>query len=95
MAERLPRAPVAVWRAIRAYGTQNTMALSLRVAQQTVSDWGSGRKPVPAEYCPTIERETRALSRMKQEPALLVTCEELRPDIPWSMLRLQAEGEPA
>jgi DNA-binding transcriptional regulator YdaS (Cro superfamily) len=47
---------------------------------QTVQSWLRNR--VPAEYCPAIERET---SRQ-------VRCEDLRPDIPWGVLRGQCGG---
>ena len=35
---------------------------------------------IPAEHCPTIEAATRARGQV-------VTCEELRPDVAWSVLR--------
>ncbi len=47
-----------------------------------VSQWASGVKAVPAERCPEIERATGGA----------VTCEELRPDIAWDVLR---KPEPA
>jgi DNA-binding transcriptional regulator YdaS (Cro superfamily) len=42
---------------------------------QTVQSWLRNR--VPAEHCPAIERETG------------VRCEDLRPDVPWGVLRGQ------
>lgn len=42
---------------------------------QTVQAWLRTR--VPAEYCPLIERELKGQ----------VTCEQLRPDIEWGVLR--------
>lgn len=47
---------------------------------QTVQSWLANR--VPAEYCPAIERETRARGKV-------VACERLRPDVPWGVLREQ------
>ncbi len=47
---------------------------------QTVQSWLRNR--IPAEYCPAIERETRARGEV-------VPCEDLRPDIPWGVLRAQ------
>jgi DNA-binding transcriptional regulator YdaS (Cro superfamily) len=38
----------------------------------------------PAEHCPTIELATRAEGKV-------VTCEELRPDVNWSVLRKPAK----
>lgn len=49
---------------------------------QTVQSWLANR--VPAEYCPAIERETRA----RGEP---IVCERLRPDVPWEVLREQTQ----
>lgn len=48
---------------------------------QTIQAWARGQ--IPAEHCPAIERETRA----RGEP---VTCEELRPDVDWAVLRAGA-----
>lgn len=42
-----------------------------------VSFWVSGQRQVPAERCPEIERITNGQ----------VTCEELRPDVNWAVLR--------
>lgn len=46
----------------------------------TVYQWKQGR--VPADYCPDIEAITGVL------------CEELRPDVNWSVLRTQNKPEP-
>lgn len=42
-----------------------------------------------------IERETRRIAAEKDDPSLIVTCEQLRPDLAWDVLRLQAAPEPA
>ena len=42
-----------------------------------MSDWTSGKRRVPAERCPQIEAATNGLVR----------CEDLRPDVQWSVLR--------
>jgi DNA-binding transcriptional regulator YdaS (Cro superfamily) len=47
------------------------------VAKSSVSQWKKGR--VPAERCPDIEAITG------------IRCEELRPDVDWSVLRKQAK----
>ncbi len=66
-------------RAIEILGGPVAAARALDIAhRQTVEHWVRNR--VPAEYCPLIERETRALG----SPVL---CEELRPDIEWGVLR--------
>lgn len=58
-----------------------------------------GRR-VPAEKCPAIERATREAAEARGDASLIVTCEELRPDVAWGVLREQAgragqEGERA
>lgn len=72
--------PVA--RAIRLLGGPVRAAERLGVERyQTVQSWARNR--VPAEYCPLIERATGGV----------VLCEDLRPDVAWDVLRMQA-GEP-
>jgi DNA-binding transcriptional regulator YdaS (Cro superfamily) len=78
----------AIQRAISVFGSQAAMASSLGVRQSTVSEWLRGVRPVPAERCPQIERETRR----RGTPIL---CEELRPDVEWDVLRMQAVPETA
>ena len=54
--------------------------------RRNVWPWfGQGRR-VPAEHCPAIERATRARGKP-------VTCERLRHDVDWAVLRLQAAPE--
>lgn len=57
--------------------TQSEFAVALGVTQGAVWHWLSGRKPVSAESCIAIERLT----------AGEVRCEDLRPDIDWSVIR--------
>lgn len=78
----LTESPAA--RAIRALGGPVRAAERLGVERyQTVQSWLRNR--VPAEYCPLIERATDGLVR----------CEDLRPDVAWDVLRMQAEPEKA
>jgi len=86
MAIRIQRNPQAVWRAIRAYGTQESMAEALGIEQQTVSAWGSGDRPVPWAFCIRIEAATRRIARDKRDPTLVVTCEELQPEADWHQM---------
>jgi DNA-binding transcriptional regulator YdaS (Cro superfamily) len=66
-------------RAIRLCGGITKMAALLGLkSHSVVHQWRLNR--VPAEHCPAIERETRGQ----------VKCEELRPDVAWSVLREQA-----
>lgn len=74
----------AAQRAVRELGGPVQAARKLGLERyQTAQSWTRNR--VPAEYCPAIERETQRRVR----------CEEMRPDIPWDVLRQQAaNGEP-
>jgi DNA-binding transcriptional regulator YdaS (Cro superfamily) len=71
--------------AISICGSQAALASALQIKQQHVWNWLNrpGAK-VPAEYCPAIERAT----------AGKVRCEELRPDVAWDVLRMQALPSP-
>lgn len=67
--------------AIAAVGSQRELARRLGVTASAVSQCQTGRKPIPAAWCPKIE----AMTGRK------VICEELRPDIQWSVLRAPIE----
>lgn len=70
-------------KAVSIVGTQTALASRLGVVQGAIQNWIL-RNRVPAEHCPAIERETGGAVR----------CEDLRPDIPWEVLRLQCgEGD--
>lgn len=83
MAVRIQRNPKAVWRAIKAFGTQEIMAKTLGVEQATVSDWARGDRSVPWHFCVRIETGTRQIALAKRDPLLIVTCEELQPGLDW------------
>lgn len=73
----------AITQAASAVGGQAQLARLLGVTPPTVNQWISGTRQVPAERCPAIERATNGAVR----------CEELRPDVDWSVLRgVQAEA---
>jgi DNA-binding transcriptional regulator YdaS (Cro superfamily) len=77
-----PETPAA--KAVRVLGGPVKAAAALNVERyQTVQSWVRNR--VPAEYCLLIERATRE----KGEP---VTCEELRPDMAWDVVRGQSDA---
>lgn len=61
-------------------GGQASLARLLGVKPPTVNQWANGDRRVPAEQCPAIERATQGAVR----------CEQLRPDVAWDVLRMQA-----
>lgn len=67
----------AITKAIGILGGPLRMASMFRVSPQAVYFWKSGKRRVPAEVCPSIERATDGAVR----------CEDLRPDVEWSVLR--------
>lgn len=77
-----PPSPIA--RAIDLLGSANALAQQLNVSAAAVGQWKSGERRVPAERCPEIERATDGKVR----------CEELRPDVAWDVLRMQAGQVP-
>lgn len=52
-------------------------ARRLNVPPPLLRQWQTKVRRVPADRCPTIERESGGL----------VSCEELRPDVDWAYLR--------
>jgi DNA-binding transcriptional regulator YdaS (Cro superfamily) len=79
--------PHPIDRAAKAMGSEAALAALLQVTKGAVNQWkGEGRR-VPAEHCPTIEKATRQKAAELGDSALVVPCEELRPDIEWQVLR--------
>lgn len=66
-----------ITRACKVVGGRRALAGILAVTPSAISQWETGKRPIPAERCPTIERAT----------AGAVTCEDLRPDVDWGYLR--------
>ena len=64
-------------------GVRSLIMASLGVTPQVISNWKT--RDVPAEYCPQIEAATGGLVR----------CEDLRPDVQWSVLRNTPSAEVA
>jgi len=60
--------------------SQADLAKAIGVTPGAVSQWVSGATEISAERCMEIEELTKGL----------VTCEELRPDAKWAVLRQQA-----
>ena len=63
--------------AVETVGGAKKLAYKIGVPVQSVYFWLSGARRIPADYCPAIERETERAVR----------CEQLRPDVDWSVLR--------
>lgn len=85
----------ALHRAAQIVGGQAAFAALLGYKdRRNVWPWFNTDRRLPAEHCPAIERATRELGNV-------VTCEELRPDVAWDVLRMQAgeligaEGAPS
>ena len=64
---------------------QSELAKEVRAHPVLISQWASGKRRVPAEYCPAIERATGGAVR----------CEDLRPDVDWAYLRRSARRKEA
>jgi DNA-binding transcriptional regulator YdaS (Cro superfamily) len=56
---------------------QSKLAAEIGVPRVLIHQWATGKRRVPAERCPAIERVT----------AGAVRCEDLRPDVDWAYLR--------
>lgn len=64
--------------------TATARAIGRNLKQAHIYKWLNSPNPdvmPPAEYCPAIERATKGVVR----------CEDLRPDVDWSVLRCQPE----
>lgn len=64
--------PTPLQRAVSALGGQTGTAKALEVSAGLVWQWLNGRRPLPAEHCPRLEKLTG------------VRCEELMPGTVWT-----------
>jgi DNA-binding transcriptional regulator YdaS (Cro superfamily) len=85
--DRTPAEALEALLALAFGGVAARMAEAFDVSDQTVSWWRKGERdgrPVkfPTDLCPLAERLTDRKVR----------CEELRPDIDWAFVRLQASA---
>lgn len=62
-------------------GRIKEIAQAINIKPIAISRWALGQRQVPAERCPDIEQAT----------GRAVTCEEMRPDINWAILRQSAK----
>ena len=63
--------------AIDLFGSVTEFSRTLGVTPQAVCFWRDGKRQIPADKCPLIERVTKGV----------VTCESLRPDVEWAYIR--------
>jgi DNA-binding transcriptional regulator YdaS (Cro superfamily) len=70
----------ALDRAWRIVGSKGALTEAVGLKKQGMTPYYEGERPFPSDYCPVVERLTSEAG----EPVL---CEELRPDIPWGVLR--------
>jgi DNA-binding transcriptional regulator YdaS (Cro superfamily) len=85
--DRTPLEALEAVLAIAFGGVAARMAEAFDVSDQTVSWWRKGERDgrtvkFPPELCPVAERLTDRRVR----------CEELRPDVDWAFVRLQASA---
>lgn len=59
------------------HGRASRLAREINSNPVSVHEWATEKKPVPARFCPRIEKATNGQ----------VTCEELNPDVDWAYLR--------
>jgi DNA-binding transcriptional regulator YdaS (Cro superfamily) len=72
-------------RAVAIFGSQKDLAHALGVTPGLVAQWR--RRGVPTERCFEIERLSRQMASEKGDETLVIACEELRPDLPWCVVR--------
>ena len=63
-------------------GRGSALAVGIGAPPESISQWKTGVRRVPAERCPEIERFTSGAVR----------CEDLRPDIDWAVLRRRVKA---
>ncbi len=71
---------IALKKACELAGGQAALAKLLGVTPGAVYQWVVGKRPIPAEQCPRIERAINGGVR----------CEDLRPDVCWDVLTRRA-----
>lgn len=95
MDEPIPPEKAALRRAAEVLGGQAALAAACGYADRRhVWPWFNTERRVLPEKCPLIERATKAKAAEANDQTLVVTCEELRPDVAWDVLREQ-DIEPA
>jgi len=72
-------------KASAALGTKKALATALGRSKSVIAQWR--KAGVPADRCLEIEALTREAALERGDPALIVTCEQLRPDLGWKVVR--------
>jgi DNA-binding transcriptional regulator YdaS (Cro superfamily) len=93
MSDAVTPEKAALRRAADVLGGQAAFASVLGYAdRRNVWPWFSTDRQFPAEHCPRIEARTREIAAERGDPSLIVTCEQLRPDVAWAVLREQTSA---
>jgi DNA-binding transcriptional regulator YdaS (Cro superfamily) len=79
-------------KAVATFGSQTELAEALGITRGRVNQWRS--VPIPVEHCLEIEKRSRAIASRRRQAALIVTCEELRPDLDWAVVRCNRVPRP-
>lgn len=82
---RICRMINAIREAIHGAGGPSKVARELNVSPQAVCFWRDGKRQLPAEVCPVLERLNEGRVR----------CEAMRPDVDWAYLRNTPSAAPA
>lgn len=77
--------PDPLTKAAAAVGNKAALARALHRSKSVIAQWR--KAGVPADHCMRIEALTREAAQRRGDPALIVTCEQLRPDLAWHVLR--------
>lgn len=88
----------ALHKAARVLGGQASLAEACGYSDRRhVWPWfNDPKRRVLPEKCPLIEKATRRVAEERGDQTLVVSCEELRPDVEWAVLRAAAStAEPA
>jgi DNA-binding transcriptional regulator YdaS (Cro superfamily) len=81
-----PTEQTPLQRAFDQVGGIKALSVALNISPSVPSMWKARGTPVPAEYCPAIQRITGGR----------VTCKDLRPDVDWdgaAVVAKQPAGE--
>ena len=78
----------------RAFGTDRAFAHALGMTPGAIAQWRI-RGLVPIDRCFEVEAATRKLADERGDPSLIVTCEQMRPEFNWDVVRNNPHPAPA